>query len=113
MIQALIKLKVVLENREKAAEIIDFLLERIRAESGCLNCHIYQDMSNESTLMLLEEWESRADLERHICSEEYRHILSLIELSSETPEIKFNTISLVEGIEAIESARSEKPLNII
>jgi quinol monooxygenase YgiN len=106
MIQALLKIKVVADNRKKAVEIITFLLERIRAESGCLSCNIYQDMSNENTLLLLEEWESRADLERHICSEEYRHILTLIELSRETPEIRFNTISIEEGMEAIESTRS-------
>lgn len=104
---------VIPENQDKAVEIINFVLERIRVESGCTSCHFYQDTSNKGVFLLLQEWESRADLERHICSEEYRHILSLIDLSSETPEIMFNTISLVEGIEAIETARSAKPLHII
>lgn len=113
MVQALLRLMVIPENQDKAVEIINFVLERIRVESGCTSCHFYQDTSNKGVFLLLQEWESRADLERHICSEEYRHILSLIDLSSETPEIMFNTISLVEGIEAIETARSAKPLHII
>ncbi len=105
MIQALLKIKVNLENRDKAVEIINFVMERIRVENGCVSCHIYQEMTNEGIFLLLEEWESRADLERHICSEEFRYILALIELSSDTPEIKFNIVTHRKGIETIESLR--------
>jgi quinol monooxygenase YgiN len=105
MVQALLRLKVIPENQDKAVEIINFILERIRVESGCASCHFYQDTSSKGEFLLLQEWESRADLERHICSEEFRHILALIELASEPPEIRFNTISKEEGIETIESVR--------
>jgi quinol monooxygenase YgiN len=105
MVQALLRLKVIPENQDKAVEIINFILERIQVESGCASCHFYQDTSSEGVFLLLQEWETRADLERHICSEEFRHILALIELAGEPPEIKFNTISKVEGLETIESVR--------
>jgi quinol monooxygenase YgiN len=105
MIQAFLLLKVYPEKQDKAFEIINFLQERIQVESGCVSCDFYQDLANKSIFLLLEEWESRADLDRHIHSEEYRHILALIELSSEPPIIKFNTVKRAEGIEAIESVR--------
>ena len=56
--------------------------------------------------MYVEEWESRENLERHIKSDPYRIILSLMELSGEPPEIKINTISKTEGLEAIEAIRT-------
>jgi quinol monooxygenase YgiN len=105
MFQALLRLKVIPENQNKAVEIINFMLERIQVESGCLSCHFYQDTSRKGIFLLLQEWESKADLERHICSEEFRHILALLELASEPPEIKFNTISKEEGLETIEAVR--------
>ncbi len=105
MIQTFLLLKVYPENYDKALEIINYLRERIRVESGCVSCDFYHDLTKKSIFLLLEEWESRADLERHIHSEEYRHILALIELSSEPPIIKFNTVTCAEGIEAIESVR--------
>jgi quinol monooxygenase YgiN len=108
MVQALLRLKVIPENQDKAVEIINFILERIRVESGCARCHFYRDTSSKGEFLLLQEWESRADLERHICSEEFRHILALIELASEPPEIRFNTISKEEGLETIESVRGYK-----
>ena len=105
MVQAVLRLKIIPENKDKAVEIINFILERIQVESGCASCHFYQDTSNKGVYLLLQEWESRADLERHICSDEFRHILALIELASEPPEIKFNTISKKEGIATIEAVR--------
>ena len=105
IVQALFRLKVIPENQNKAIEIINFILERIQVESGCTSCHFYQDTSSKGAFLLLQEWESRADLERHICSEEFRHILALIELASETPEIRFNTISKEEGLPTIEAVR--------
>ena len=105
MVQVLLRLRIIRKNQDQVDEIINFILERIRAESGCRSCHFYQDTSSKGAFLLLQEWESRADLERHIYSEEFRHILTLIELASEPPEIRFNTISRKEGLEAIESVR--------
>ena len=105
MIQAFLLLKVFPKNHDKVLEILNFLHERIRIENGCASCDFYQDLANDNIFLLLEEWESRADLERHIRSEEYRHILALIELSSAPPIIKFNTVTREEGIETIESVR--------
>ena len=105
VVQALLRLKVIPENKDKAIEIINFILERIRVESGCTSCRFYQDTSNNGVFLLLQEWETRADLERHICSEEFYHILALIELASEQPEIRFNTISQEEGLKTIGSLR--------
>ena len=108
MVQALLRLKVNSANQDKIVEIINFMLERIQVESGCVSCHFYQDTSSKGVFLLWQEWESRADLERHICSEEFRHILALIDLASEPPEIRFNTISKEEGIETIETVRGDK-----
>lgn len=104
-VQAFLRLKFGPQNQEKAVEIINFILERIRVESGCASCHFYQDTTSNGVFLLLQEWESRADLERHICSIEFHHILALVELASEPPEIRFNTISKEEGVETIKSVR--------
>ncbi len=45
-------------------------------------------------------------LDHHIKSDQYRIILSLMEISGEPPEIKLNTISKTEGLEAIEVVRA-------
>jgi quinol monooxygenase YgiN len=50
-------------------------------------------------------WKNQDDLDRYLRSEDYRHILLLMELAAEAPEIKFQTISETAGIEVVEKAR--------
>jgi quinol monooxygenase YgiN len=57
-------------------------------------------------VVLVEEWESRADLEDHIASEKYRISLSLMKLSVKLPEIKLNTVLHAESIELVEAVRA-------
>ena len=81
------------------------IVEPTRIQSGCISCRLYQDLDELDAVFLVEEWESREKLERHFNSEQYRIILSLMEASDQFPEIKINTVSKMEGLEAIEAAR--------
>ena len=61
-------------------------------------------MDEPDTVFLVEEWKSRDKLDHHFDAEQCRIILSLIEAADRFPEIK-NTVSKMEGLEAIEAAR--------
>ena len=74
-------------------------------QPGCISCRFYQDLDDPDAVLLVEEWESQEWLDRHIRSDEYRIILSFMELSTKAPEIKFNTISKTDGMEVIEAVR--------
>jgi quinol monooxygenase YgiN len=106
MIQTILKIVVPPETRAEALEIIKSKIERIRVLSGCISYGAYHDVCSENSLMILEEWHSRADLDRFICSDEYRHILALIELGNKTPEIHFYMLSRIGGMDVIENLRS-------
>jgi hypothetical protein len=55
----------------------------------------------------VEEWASLKDLEEHLCNDNFRLLLTVMELSSEPPEIKFYTSYGPSGMEAISTAREE------
>jgi quinol monooxygenase YgiN len=105
MIQTVLKIFVSPETRVEAIEIIDSIIERIRVSSGCISYGAYHDVWGENSIMIIEEWQSRADLDRFICSDEYRYILALIELSNKSPEIHFYEFSKIGGLEIIEKLR--------
>jgi quinol monooxygenase YgiN len=93
----------------KLAEAFAILLsmaERIRVMSGCIACRVYRDAQEQSSLMFEEIWKNEEDLNRHIRSEEYRNVLLVAEMAVEKPEIRFETVSLVTGMETIEKVRS-------
>ena len=105
MITASLKINVPAEKHKDALQTVRSILGWTRAQPGCLSMVFYQDTNAPDTMMLFEEWEDWGSLESHIRSDSYRSILELMELSSEQPEIKFNTISSTKGIEAIEKLR--------
>ncbi len=105
MIQTVLKIVVSPEIRAEALEIINSIIERIRVSSGCISYGAYEDVLGENSIMILEEWQSRAALDRFIRSDEYRHILALIELANKSPEIHFYTLSKIGGMEVIENLR--------
>jgi quinol monooxygenase YgiN len=97
---------------DRLAAVLDVLRSvqgRVRAQPGCAACDIFEDQSPEPTVVLLERWETDEALEAHLRSETYRWVLSAIELSGRRPDIRFERVSVSEGIELVERLRSPGP----
>lgn len=105
MIIASLKIKVSHEKQQSALQIIRTILGYTCAQPGCISMTFYQDTNDPESMVLLEEWKDWRSIEKHIQSKSYRNILELMELSSEQPEIKFNSISETTGMEVIERLR--------
>ncbi|MHC4992108.1 MAG: putative quinol monooxygenase [Planctomycetota bacterium] len=54
------------ETLEQVREILLGLLEPTRAEEGCINYDMYQDLDEPRCFVFHENWTSRAHLERHL-----------------------------------------------
>lgn len=92
---------------EKKKEIMQTLLSMIKpskSENGCLNFEVYQNAADESLFCLLEEWDTRDDLVKHLNSSLFSALLGTKGLLTEPPKIQFHTVSKSEGIEAVERA---------
>ena len=76
------------------------------AQPGCAACTIYEEQGPEEAVVLVDIWESREVLEKHLRSEAYRLILGAIELSSVQPEVRFDHVSATEGMELIRKTRN-------
>jgi quinol monooxygenase YgiN len=70
-----------------------------------MSCRVYSDIDNANSLTLVEEWKSRNDLEKHIASDDYRKKLFLMDLSSETPDVRFHAVSETKGMDLIIAVR--------
>ncbi len=77
----------------------------VRVQPGCLRCDLYRDVEDPGAIALMEEWESQADLDLRLRSEEYRAVLAAIELAQEQPVIHFDTVTRRAGLEIVASAR--------
>ena len=92
--------------RKGALDLLNFITGPMCNLTGCLSCQGYQDMDNPNRLTLVEEWESLEDLEKHIATDDYRKKLSIMDLSSQPPEILFHTVSETRGMDLITAVRN-------
>jgi quinol monooxygenase YgiN len=77
------------------AEVVRTLAAQLgptRVQPGCRKCDLYQDVDHPEAITLVEEWDSQADLDPRLRSEDYRAVLAAIELSQEPPVIQFDTV---------------------
>ena len=90
------------ERRSDLLETLRGMLEPARVERGCLSYRLYEDVENSDAFILLEEWATQEDLERHIAKDNQRRILALMDLLSEQPELRFDTVFHTAGMDLIE-----------
>jgi quinol monooxygenase YgiN len=103
---ATIRMTIPRKKRDEILKILRSIAEQCRLHSGCLGCHVYEEVQGDNAVMLEEMWSNEADLAKHLRSEEYGKVILVMEMALKPPEIRFNTISRSTGIETIEKARS-------
>ena len=54
---------------------------------------------------MIQKWESGEVIERYIKSLNYRAVMELMELSSDQPEVSFDTVSGTMGMKYIKAVR--------
>ncbi len=97
------------ENRRELQGALSFLLGPTRVESGCVSCHLYQDVSNPNGFRFECLWKTEADFVRHLRSEIYKQLLILMELSAEPPNVQFHVVSETQGLEFVHATRKLEP----
>ena len=105
MVTSLLKITVPHQKKKAAIQTVRSLLGWTSVQPGCISIAFYQDTDSPGSLMLLEEWQDWRSIENHIRSDSYRSILELMELSSTPPEIKFCSVSDIQGMEVLERLR--------
>lgn len=96
---------------EKQLELSQTLLSMItptEKEAGCLSYAVFCDIEDNNRFSLLEEWETREDMDQHIRSHRFGVLLGTKALLSEPPKIQIHTVSQSEGMETIHAARNKK-----
>jgi len=101
-----LEFKVPAEKRPDVVNTLrDSLIAPTNAQSGCIQYGLSSDTGNDDRLFLFAVWETQAALERHIHSDVFRIVLSVMEVAVEEPKINFHCVSFSEGMEFVERVR--------
>jgi quinol monooxygenase YgiN len=96
---------------EKQKEVMQTLLsmnETARKEKGCLKYDVFCDIEGKTVFNLIEEWETREDLDHHIRSERFSVLLGTKSLLAKPLDMKIHTVSHSEGAEVVNALRGER-----
>ena len=70
MIMVRITMNVLPEKQKEVMQTLLSMIETAGKEKGCLSSDIFSDIEGKTVFDLIEEWETREDLDRHIGSED-------------------------------------------
>jgi quinol monooxygenase YgiN len=105
MVISTLRIVMVPQHRAEVVRTLAAQLGPTRVQPGCLRCDLYRDVEDHGAITLVEEWESQAELDLRLRSEDYRSVLAAIELAQEQPVIHFDTVTRRTGLEIVASAR--------
>ena len=96
------------ENQKEVMQTMLSMVESTRKERGCRSHHVLRDIEDENVFCLIDEWETREDLDQHIRSAKFGVLLGTKSLLCEPVKIQVFTVSDSEGIEAVNSVRKKE-----
>jgi quinol monooxygenase YgiN len=108
MIIVRITMNVISEMKLEVTQTLLSIIESTGKEAGCRSHTVFCDIEDKSLFSLLEEWETREDLDHHIRSHRFGVLLGSKTLLCELPNIQIHTVSKSEGMEAIYAARDKR-----
>ena len=104
-----ITMDVLPQKRKEVMQTLLSMTETAGREKGCLSYEVFFHMDGDTVFNLIEEWENREDLERHIRSERFSVLLGTKSLLAKPLEMKIHTVSRSEGSVAVNFIRGLGP----
>jgi quinol monooxygenase YgiN len=97
------------ERRTVLLRTLVAMLGPTRVAPGCLEARLYSDLDPRKTLLLVEDWDSREQFERNLDAAKLNAIVAAIELSSEAPVVRIDTVERREGMDVLTPFRGTSP----
>ena len=105
MIVVKIAMNVLQEKQKELVQTILSMIGPMENEAGCLSYALFCNIEDKNLLNLLEEWQTRKDLDRHLRSEMFSVLLGTKSLLCDPPQIQIHTVSHSEGMESVNATR--------
>jgi len=106
MILSTVRLAISPQHQPEVLRILRVVKGHATAKAGCAGFAFSQDLSNPEALTITDCWATRDDLIEHIRSAEYRLLLAVIDMSLTPPEISFDELEHLGGLDFVQALRT-------
>ena len=104
MILSMLKIKPLPSKRQQIIDVLKTVQNQAVLIQDCMVSEIYQT-TDLSTIFYLEQWRKKEALHRHIESNLFMRVLTVMDLSIEAPEISFPEITAVRAMDLVSALR--------
>ncbi|MFO7784759.1 MAG: antibiotic biosynthesis monooxygenase family protein [Desulfatiglandales bacterium] len=108
MIVLRINLHVLPEKQKEVVQTLLSLTAPMKKEAGCHSYTLLCDIKDKNLLCVLEEWENREKLDRHLKSDMFGVLLGTKSLLQRVQGINIYTVKQSEGMNAVLAARGKR-----
>jgi len=108
MIVVKITMNVFPEKQKELVQTLLSMIEPMEKEAGCLSYALFCNMEDKNLLNLLEEWQTRKELDQHLRSEIFGVLLGTKSLLIEPHGVHIYSIHQSEGMDAVLAARGKE-----
>ena len=105
MILVIITLNAAPEKRKELLQTLKSIIGRIHEEKGCTRVRLLLDGDDGNIQYLMEEWNTREDLDDHIRSDLFGVLLGAKSILSEQLDFKIMAVASTDGMEIIKKTR--------
>ncbi|MBN2060543.1 MAG: antibiotic biosynthesis monooxygenase [Deltaproteobacteria bacterium] len=107
MIMVRIIMNVLPQKQKELMQTLLSMIDTAGKEKGCLSYDVFCDIDGKTVYNLIEEWETREDVDNHIRSERFSVLLGTRSLLARPLEMKIHTVSHSEGDEVVIALRGK------
>lgn len=96
-------MRIVTPDNQRAAlrRTLGSVLGPTRVTPGCIDARLYTDLDRGMSMVLVEEWETREQFDEHLDADKLKTLVAALELSSEAPVVRIDTVTREEGVDAL------------
>ena len=106
MILSTVRVAISARQRPEVLRILRVFMGHTTAKAGCAGFWLSQDLTDPQALTISDCWATRDDLDEHVRSAEYRLLLTVIDLSATPPEISFDDLDHLGGLDLVQTLRA-------
>lgn len=107
----MIIVRIILDGlKDKQLELTQTLLsliEPVGKETGCKSYSVFCDIHDKNRFWLMEEWETRENLDRHIKSHRFGVLLGTKTLLRKPLAVDIYSVSHLQGMAVIKAVRTD------
>lgn len=106
MIVTTIRMQTTPQNRKELMQTFRSLSNPIQSEDGCKSCRIYREVGNEEAVIVIQEWDSRNHLDKHLHSDEFAVMVGAMSLLEQPETVEFQVLGQLEGSRSVEEIKA-------